>query len=359
MKVRLALCGHEYLGGERGCVRRLCPECEAESRLARPQPKAPRGCEVAGCTRRHNSHGLCLVHARQVSTHGAVAPTEPRAPERHCPTCGTTIRRDAKFCSRRCSADAQRGPESCSIDGCDKPHRARGLCATHYNRTHQPDRHKPVEVACVVCGAVVVRHKSTSRVYGQVCSDMCRGTLTRGRPNVYTSTKLPKYHMARWVGQSMAVAYSDCGLCGQPIARDARNPHPPARCPECREKRPRFVAGYCVACSTPFIADRMAFHGRARFCSPACGEGRRRAADKRPGWKRIAAIQGHLRCHICGDHCDPTDFSRTPSGAFVAGITYPSVDHIHPLARGGSNDLDNLALAHMLCNSWKSDSVAA
>lgn len=32
---------------------------------------------------------------------------------------------------------------------------------------------------------------------------------------------------------------------------------------------------------------------------------------------------------------------------------YASVDHVIPLARGGNNDWNNLALAHLVCNCTK------
>jgi 5-methylcytosine-specific restriction endonuclease McrA len=35
--------------------------------------------------------------------------------------------------------------------------------------------------------------------------------------------------------------------------------------------------------------------------------------------------------------------------------TAPTVDHIIPLARGGSHTWDNVQLAHHLCNSLKGD----
>lgn len=246
--------------------------------------------------------------------------------------------------------------KTCTIDGCDKPHRARGLCATHYNQTRGPDRHKPVTKPCAACGKPCTRAGGGGRKFGQVCSESCRRDLTFG-----VSEQLPESHMARWAGQSMAVAYSTCEVCGLPIAHDARQQR--RRHASCVAHRPRFVAGQCLECGSHFVADRMAFHGRAAYCSIDCGKAQhrrsRRRVDKRPGWRRIAELQGDMRCHICGDDCDPDDYERRADGSFAAGITYPSVDHIHPLARGGSNDLDNLALAHMLCNSWKSDTLVA
>lgn len=255
--------------------------------------------------------------------------------------------------------------KTCSVDGCDKPHRARGLCVTHYNQ-QQPGRHRKVTVPCTYCGEPVIK-EARSDGRKPFCDYTCRDLFRQDHPYAIGAREalreaLPKYHMARWVGQSFAVAYSTCELCDSPIARDARQPSVPRRHVACR-RTARFVAGVCGECRSPFVADRQAYHGHARFCSEECGRAhhrkRRRLNDRRPSWRYIAARQGHMRCHLCGDVCDPKDYDRRSDGTFVAGITYPSVDHVHPLAHGGSNDLDNLALAHMLCNALKSDTVTS
>lgn len=65
-----------------------------------------------------------------------------------CRQCGAAIpdAESAKreLCSKRCSSAWYRAHEArqCSEPDCDKPLRARGLCATHYNRGYHPDRHK-------------------------------------------------------------------------------------------------------------------------------------------------------------------------------------------------------------------------
>lgn len=63
-------------------------------------------------------------------------------------------------------------------------------------------------------------------------------------------------------------------------------------------------------------------------------------------------------CHICGKPCDWEDY-REESGAFIAGNDYPSIDHVIPLSRGGAHEWSNVRLAHFICNSIKSDSIAA
>lgn len=64
--------------------------------------------------------------------------------------------------------------------------------------------------------------------------------------------------------------------------------------------------------------------------------------------RRILA-RGKPPCHICGDdidydshHLDPRSFT---------------IDHVIPVARGGADELDNLAPAHRACNRTKSDSL--
>lgn len=45
---------------------------------------------------------------------------------------------------------------TCTIEGCEKPHRARGLCASHWNATYRRDQHR--EVPCTICGTMVVKN---------------------------------------------------------------------------------------------------------------------------------------------------------------------------------------------------------
>ncbi|MCD2145022.1 HNH endonuclease [Gordonia paraffinivorans] len=59
--------------------------------------------------------------------------------------------------------------------------------------------------------------------------------------------------------------------------------------------------------------------------------------------KRIA--RGKPPCHICGGNID-----------YNLPHTHPqsyALDHIVPLARGGTDDLSNLAAAHRFCNESK------
>lgn len=59
--------------------------------------------------------------------------------------------------------------------------------------------------------------------------------------------------------------------------------------------------------------------------------------------------RGDRICHICGD---PIDVSLK-----YPDVMSPSVDHVIPRSRGGSDDMMNLALAHFACNLAKRNSM--
>ena len=67
---------------------------------------------------------------------------------------------------------------TCTEPGCGRPHRARGLCSTCYNRTHQPNRHAAVPTTCTACGASIRRPRKADR--RPACSIACRRIVQFG-----------------------------------------------------------------------------------------------------------------------------------------------------------------------------------
>lgn len=69
--------------------------------------------------------------------------------------------------------------KNCTVDGCGRALRARGLCGSHYNQAHQPDRHAATATNCVVCHVAIERaYKSDRR---PTCSPKCRHELSGQR----------------------------------------------------------------------------------------------------------------------------------------------------------------------------------
>lgn len=57
------------------------------------------------------------------------------------------------------------------------------------------------------------------------------------------------------------------------------------------------------------------------------------------------------RCYLCGEPMAPR------SEMFAHDSIMPSLDHVLPKCRGGTNRLGNVALAHKRCNNVKADRV--
>lgn len=104
-----------------------------------------------------------------------------------------------------------------------------------------------------------------------------------------------------------------------------------------------------------------------KFCSKDC---RVKANNANKEIKRRAKIKAALKdkdisvrglykrdkgvCYLCGGRCDLSDYI-IKRGAFIAGDSYPSIDHVIPLAKGGAHAWNNVKLAHRRCNYLKGD----
>jgi 5-methylcytosine-specific restriction endonuclease McrA len=112
----------------------------------------------------------------------------------------------------------------------------------------------------------------------------------------------------------------------------------------------------CSQCSEPF----MASHG-ARYCEPCAdwnkAEARRDYSHRRRAILRNAE-QERIRSRLvyerdawmCGICHDPVDRMHEYPHLMSA-----SLDHMIPLAKGGTHTMQNVQLAHFLCNAKKGD----
>lgn len=66
--------------------------------------------------------------------------------------------------------------------------------------------------------------------------------------------------------------------------------------------------------------------------------------------KREIAIRDGWLCHLCGGSVTPHLWGSAHPDA-------PTIDHVIPVSRGGSDTDDNVKLAHRVCNMRKSNKV--
>lgn len=128
-----------------------------------------------------------------------------------------------------------------------------------------------------------------------------------------------------------------------------------------RTKGKQQQIGVCTVCGNAFEKA----HERVVTCSKTCsklhskelGRGnthRRRARMKAVDYEPINALEVYRRdkwcCGICGEAIDPS-------------VNYPhaasaSIDHVTPIALGGSHTRDNVQAAHLGCNMKKGAAAA-
>ena len=190
---------------------------------------------------------------------------------------------------------------TCRVSWCDRDVKTRGLCPSHYARLmrgqdlNPPFRDRSRRKECVSCGAMDWPDSPDWRLRGY-CSPAC----------------VQLYH------------------------RNGRTP-------------PR--SKICIRCGTTIDLFARGKSGRKRRADVRLCEVCKKAKYLRHGMSvnELAARDG-TDCGICGEPVDMGARYPNPSG--------PSVDHVLPVARGGSDDPANLQLSHLRCNHVKSSRTA-
>lgn len=156
--------------------------------------------------------------------------------------------------------------------------------------------------------------------------------------------------------------------CRQCVGRDRKTGRAAVACAHCGGEFKPVVAGRrCCsdACTSARLSavwaslrmptqhrDALRAERRKRGCSARRSRLRTAGAPSRQKagrWRRICERDGYV-CGLCLEPIDPTLPSRNRMA--------PSVDHIVPLALGGSDDDANLRPAHIGCNSRRGSGIA-
>lgn len=241
----------------------------------------------------------------------------------------------------------------CAVDGCEQPMRKRSWCASHYaqwRRTGEdpkPFKYKwgqaeprpfipkqrRVRATCSV-------RDCTAQAHGQ---GLCAKHYSRKR----------KYGDVEFV-QRIWHEMQPCVVCGS----ESRSIKSRNLCSKRCERLFYTYAGdvpterECVQCGAITRLTDLTKSGNRRKSN-----GRLCASCQRDGWRRECLSVEELAerdgptCSICRE---PVDMTVKRSESFMC----PSIDHVIPRSRGGTNEPKNLALAHLSCNMQKSNKVA-
>lgn len=237
---------------------------------------------------------------------------------------------------------------------CDTCRRTRQLQSQRAHRARNPAPRAPLSRPCPTCGVAIPRN---GKVYAAYCSDECKPRCTveecdqPQRKRTWCGS-----HYVQWLRtgtfHEFAWKWSGNGQC--------------AACPNPAEGRAKCCSFACY------------FHLRVHNGNPPsyivcvqCGEGvpigviAGRPRRKRADTKMCRRCRQDLSkygisvhdlvdrdgpdCGICGVFVDLTLRAPDPG--------CPSVDHKIPRAAGGTNNPENLQLAHLRCNIVKHDKL--
>lgn len=229
------------------------------------------------------------------------------------------------------------GDYRCSEVSCDRKVIARGLCNSHYRAWHRSL--KVYQINCILCGVEVI----VSRLDQKFCSRLCSGR--------YNSVKAREVAALAHAAKREAVAKQRRALV--PYARPCVKPR---QVVHVRTER-RLTSGQCRVCRKWFVDLHMGI-----TCSDECRvvhrasvkrvQKSRRRAVKRNAYvedvspRRVFERDGY-RCHLCR--------KKVRTDVVVPHPRAATVDHVIPLASGGTHEMANCRTACFLCNAVKGD----
>lgn len=219
--------------------------------------------------------------------------------------------------------------------------------------------HSKIKVRCKICGHIQVRH-ANNKSYMK-----CDNCVKLERNERLKAKEIEKANRVRKENEYTETTCIECGKifsrCGnaQKYCSD--------ECYNNAHSIRQILIKECVECGQKFET----YHNGNLYCSDKCRNKRAnriKTVSKDKRIRRNGKIDYSISlkklykrdkgiCYICGKECNPKDIKMTEEGYYIAGDNYPSIDHVMPIAKGGTHTWNNVRLAHRYCNMIKSDNI--
>lgn len=203
---------------------------------------------------------------------------------------------------------------------------------------------------CKGCGAIIFNAPTgRTRLW---CKKSCASKFYRRSAREPRAVSCEVCGSAFDVGKRKRYCSADCSVEGN--RRRALRTAELARVS--RPETKLIVCGWCgdaLEVSSSSLASRL-YHDACRV--KATRHRNRKKTVKRQGARTVERIDVYevaerdlSVCHICGVEVDLSLARSSRMG--------PTLDHVIPISKGGLDSLENVRLAHWICNIRKSDSL--
>lgn len=238
--------------------------------------------------------------------------------EHTCKQCGKQFHRilreddSCQFCSRECSDEYKRNNTNRYCKSCGKELKAKQF---DYCSDECRVKHKTIEKQCECCGKTFKTIYKDKKCCSRKCSYEKLKKMINQRQKDFKKINYKKSSFK-------------CLECGKEVIK------------EYGDYRTVFCS---LKCSNK--------HNRRlrRYLKRTNGNGQ---VDSSISLDKLYTKSNGI-CAICCKQCDYSDYVVYPDGTIVVGGTYPSIDHMIPLSKGGTHTWDNVQLSHRDCNSSK------